>query len=230
MPYLVLGVALLLGLLLLARLFVNADPGRLGRFMGWFVVGLGVAGAGTGLVLLVMTDRFALVILLVGGLVALVRSREWRRRWQAATAPTGKTSEVETEFLRMRLDHVTGSMSGAVRRGAFVGRRIEDLSQDELFALWRECGAADEPSARLLESYLDRLMPDWRAQAGRAAPAGDVMTREEAYAVLGLAPGADAGQIREAHRRLMMKLHPDLGGSTYLAIKINRAKEILLSG
>jgi hypothetical protein len=231
MPYLVLGFLLLLALFLLGRLFVNADPARLGRFIGWFVVGLGLAGAGAGLVLLIMTDRLAPAIAVAGGLAPLLwRGRAWWRRWQTASGPAGKVSEVETEILRMRLDHDTGRMSGAVRRGPFAGRRIEDLSLDELFALWRQCGAEDEPSARLLDSYIDRLKPDWRMGAGQAAPAGDVMTRDEAYAVLGLAPGADAAQIKEAHRRLMMKLHPDQGGSTYLAVKINRAKEILLGG
>ena len=87
----------------------------------------------------------------------------------------------------------------------------------------------------LLQAYLDRVHgDDWRQRAngGREQPrdpghAGE-MSREEALQILGL--GADAGEaeIVEAHRRLMQKLHPDRGGSAYLAARINLAKDILL--
>ncbi|HVA13748.1 MAG TPA: DnaJ domain-containing protein, partial [Stellaceae bacterium] len=192
----------------------------------------GVAGAGTLLVVLVASDRLGPALAVAGGLAPLVlRGRSlWRRYHGGASTAGGKVSEVETDLLRMRLDHDTGAMSGQVRRGAYAGRRIEDLDQAELMALWRQCVAEDEPGARLLESYLDRLRPDWRQAAGGGASgaAGDVMTREQAFAILDLAPGASAEQIKDAHRRLMMKLHPDHGGSTFLATQINRAKELLL--
>jgi DnaJ-domain-containing protein 1 len=232
MPYLILGVALLGCLLLAARMVVTADAAKLGRFVGWFATGVGVAGAGALVIGLIASDRLGPALAVAGGLAPLVlRGRTLWRRYQAgATSAAGKVSEVETEMLRMRLDHDTGAMTGQVRRGAYAGRRIEDLDQPELLALWRQCVAEDEPGARLLETYLDRLRPDWRTEAGGGAAggAGDVMTREQAYAILDLEPGASNEQVKEAHRRLMMKIHPDHGGSTFLAAQTNRAKELLL--
>ena len=203
MLYLGLGVVVLIVVLGLSRAFVAADPAKLARRLG--------------------------------RLVEVVQ----RRQQAAKDRPPRRSSEVESELIRMRLDHDSGAMSGIVRRGVFAGRRLDELTRSELLALWRQCRVEDEPGSNLLEAYLDRLMPDWRVDAQRAGSAGsgkrdagpaDTMTRAEAYEVLGLSWGAGEADIREAHRRLMMKLHPDHGGSSYLAAKLNRAREILLGG
>ena len=234
MPFFIGGIVLLLLLLVAARGFVNTDPARLGRFIRWFLISLGAFGACAVVVLLVASDRLGPALALMGFLApVIVRGRTVWRRWQNAAGPrAGNTSEATTHYLRMRLDHDTGGMSGTVLKGRFAGRRLDELAESDLIELWRECRLGDEASARLMESYLDRLGADWRGAAGADARSGaspnDTMTREEALAILGLVPGATAAQVKEAHRSLMMKLHPDHGGSTYLAAKINRAKEILL--
>jgi len=57
---------------------------------------------------------------------------------------------------------------------------------------------------------------------------GVAMSRAEALKVLGLEEGATEEQIRAAHRRLILQIHPDKGGTSYLAAKINEAKDVLL--
>src|ERR1700677_2021466 len=110
MPYLILGIVLLGGLLLAAQALLSADPAKLGRFVGWFAAGIGVAGAGALLLVLVASDRLGPALAVAGGLAPLVlRGRTlWRRHHGGASTPGGKVSEVETDLLRMKLDHDTG--------------------------------------------------------------------------------------------------------------------------
>ena len=146
----------------------------------------------------------------------------------------GQTSSIRTRFLDMRLEHDSGDLDGSVLEGPYQGLRLSELGLDQLIELLACCRREDEQSAAVLEAYLDRnFEDDWR-EAAESAPGGDAtnwtgpMTASEAWAVLGLEPGANESEIREAHRRLMQKLHPDRGGSTYLAAKINQAKDLLL--
>jgi DnaJ domain len=144
-------------------------------------------------------------------------------------------STIETPWLRMTLDQETGALGGVVLAGRFQGLHLDQLSFEQLRALLDELGTVDTQSARLLEAFMDRAHDGWRTSAGsqrqesaneRADPT--VMTEQEAWQVLGLEPGACQDAIREAHHKLMMKLHPDHGGSTYLARQINAARDVLL--
>ena len=134
----------------------------------------------------------------------------------------------------MELDHDSNTLKGRVVGGTYGGRSLDDLDEAALRALYREV-SIDRESVSLLEAYLDRRFPSWRedvegdpASGSRASPDTGPMTDEEAYEVLGLAPGASEAEIRAAHRNLMKRVHPDQGGSTFLASKINEAKDRLL--
>ena len=157
--------------------------------------------------------------------------RAFTNRMKAGASPgpaPGQASEVETAFLRMHLDHDSGEMDGAVVRGRYEGCVLRDLGLSDLLALLDEC-RTDRQSMAVLEAYLDRVHEGWRERRG--SPPGsssDGMSAEEARAVLGVGPEATREEIVQAHRRLMQRLHPDRGGSDYLAAKLNAAKDLLL--
>jgi hypothetical protein len=144
----------------------------------------------------------------------------------------GQKSRVNTSKLSMELDHDSGGMDGEVLQGPFKSRKLSALTADELKSFHVECQKAGDQSQALLEAWLDRTQGEWRAQWGQgassASPGGGVMSKDEAYAILGLSKGASAEEVRSAHKRLMKDFHPDKGGSDYLAAKINAAKDLLL--
>jgi len=232
MGYLLLGVAALALLVAFANSASKADPARLARQLktaGGIVLLLVAAG-------MLVARRIDLAFLAgMAGLtlLGLRRAPGFRQTGTGGTAP-GQVSVVRSAFFEMRLDHETGDMGGDVLAGSFEGRTLDDLAPSELRELYRET-ASDADSRALLEAYLDRREPGWRvdfeadAAAGQgAAPSAGAMTEEEAYEILGLAPGAGEAEIRAAHRRLMKRVHPDQGGSGFLAAKLNEAKDLLL--
>jgi hypothetical protein len=150
---------------------------------------------------------------------------------QRSAKSKGRTSRVRSAYLEMELDHDSGAMSGRIVAGRHQGVALDRLDVKTLAGLMAEF---DDESRALLQAYLDRRDAGWRehaqgdAAAGRVNAAGGKMTDQEAYQILGLEAGASLDAIGSAHRRLMKKMHPDQGGSTYLAARINEAKEILV--
>ncbi len=231
MQYLIFGiVALALGLLAL-QAFSQANPSLLARRLR--VVGGGAVLAGAAGLALRGYLSYAFPLAMLGSwLIWGTGSGPWSGQ-PSGTARAGRTSQVRTEHLVMTLDHDSGAMSGQVLKGLFAGRDIDTLKPAELALLWQDCRFNDPQSAQLLEAYLDRIHPTWRDDVARgeaemSSGADGRMSAAEAYEILGLKPGADSDAIRRAHRELMLKLHPDRGGSTYLAAKINEAKDVLL--
>ena len=144
----------------------------------------------------------------------------------------GKISRVSTAYFEMELDHDSGEMRGRVIAGPHQGAGLESLDVPTLAGMLNQI---DDESRALLAAYLDRRDASWgehaqgdAAAGGRPAASSGKMAEQEAYQILGLEAGASADDITRAHRTLMKKFHPDQGGSTYLAARINEAKEVLL--
>jgi DnaJ domain len=233
MQYLLLGLVALLLFLLATRAYTMANPQVLARQLR---VGAGVAAlAGAGFLVFRGMVGYAMSLAALGSwLIWGIGAAPWGFPTSAQKTP-GQTSRVTTDHLEVELDHDSGEIAGRVLKGAFAGRRLEELSPAEMAGLWQDCRFVDPQSAQIIEAYLDGAHPTWREDLARAAgepgpspPDDGKMTREQALEVLGLAGDAGDEDIRRAHRELMMKLHPDHGGSTFLAAQINEAKDVLL--
>ncbi|MBB5690756.1 molecular chaperone DnaJ [Roseomonas alkaliterrae] len=229
MTWVGLGAVTLLALLLLARGFANASVATVKKALAWMAGGLGLVM----LAALLISGRGLQAIWSLAFFAPLIL-QAWRS-WRAARtfarggqASPGQESRIATTMLEMVLHHDSGRMTGRVLAGRFAGADLADLALTDLIALRDEALRDDPESVPLLDAWLDRSHPDWR-EAAPSAPSGDApLTRAEALALLGLAEGASAEEIRAAHRRLMRSAHPDRGGSAWLAARLNAARDLLL--
>ena len=235
MAYFLAGCALLVLLLLAGRFLSLADPRKLAVVIRRAAGVAALAAAG----FLILRGALPLAIPLAVFGLALIGRGGLGLGGPFGSAPKspGQKSHVRTDRLEMELDHDSGHMEGQCLSGRFAGRKLSTLSDREAMKFLDELHQDGAPEAGLMEAYLDWRLPGWRdqdsgsaeqAKPGRGRARGSRMSAEEAYAVLGIGPDASDEDIRQAHRRLMMKMHPDQGGSTYLAARINEAKEVLL--
>ena len=224
------GLAVLGILWWLSKVFVRSDTKAVAKAVK-IVVGILALGAAA---LLGMRGRIDMALLLAG-------FGAWALGWSGLKLPIPwRRSEGEplarfrSPMIEVEIDHRSGNVSGAVLAGTYAGRRLGDLDQSSLQSLHAECRAMDPEGAAFLEAYFDRRFPGWREYTQgnrdpRPRTQPGAMSKEEAYQILGLQPGASLDEIREAYRRLMKKLHPDQGGTAHLAARVNQAREVLLN-
>jgi hypothetical protein len=233
-----LGIALLIGLILFGRWYVTAEPKEALKALKWIGIGFFIIIS----CFFVFTGRlswafFGIPVLLPWLMRARAVARAaktFKRMMQSnAGVKSGNTSDVKTRFFKMTLDHDSGDMSGSINEGDHSGADIEDLTTQQLIVLLNTCLLEDVDSARILEAYLDRNRPDWHdfvdgydASSQRVNTTS--MDRALALQILGLSHGVTDNAIKEAHRKLISGMHPDHGGSNYLAAQINQAKDVLL--
>lgn len=228
----VIGLILLFLLLQAIKQFARMDAAAAARLVRHGGGVLGIIGA----LLLLLRGRIGLAAALAG---MMANFAGWRTTGGASTpfqnvgtgARSRRASTARSAMIEMRLDHLSGVMTGTVLAGSYAGRAVETLSRPDLMSLRQELKRDDPDGVNLLEAYLDRRFAGWREadqgqRQGRGA--GGAMSRREALEVLGLAEGASAADIIRAHRALMKKFHPDHGGSTTLAARVNQAKDVLM--
>ncbi len=233
MLWLLLGGLALAFLLLSANRIASVDPRFLAQGVRWG----GVAALAAASLVLLRSGRWALFLM-------PSLQRMMRRAFARAASPSHRSTSgpsqdtvVETATVRMRLNHASGTLDGDVLSGPHRGRRLGELEVAVVIALRDVCRRDDPDAAPLLDAYLDRRDPDWRDApphdgrgTGEAGERSGRMSRREALEVLGLAEGANDDAIHAAHHRLMKRLHPDQGGTTFLASQVNQAKDVLLGG
>ncbi len=197
-----------------------------------------ITGAAALLLVLTLTGKLNWLVAGAGALVALLpkmirlltglwpRIMPYFNRYQQ-----NRHSSMQTQFIRLQVDMMTGSLQGEVLQGSHKGEKLQLMSMVQLLSLLDECRGNDERSALLLMSYLDRVHEGWsgdKAEEFKPSATDTKMSEQQARDILGVSASASKKDINKAHKRLMQKLHPDRGGSDYLAQQINRARDVLL--
>lgn len=236
---LVLLIAFLIAAVTIIQLFRNTPKSQL-KNLYWKI---GLSAIAIFLVLLALTGRIHWIGAAIGAILPFIRQmlpaliryfplfqqlRKHQQRQQSGSSSAGNSSQVDTRILRMTLDHDSSRLYGEVISGPFSGQQLDDMELAQLRELLAYCHQQEQDSAKLLMSYLNHRFGNAWHQQQTTPPHEGPMSEEAAYAVLGLQKGATREQIITAHRRMMSRMHPDKGGSDYLAAQINEAKELLL--
>lgn len=236
-PRLILLLAVAITLVVLIRRAQRQPPHK--RRAAYFQIILGAAVVGV--VILTLMGKMHWLGAAITGLLVVARQMLpllirllpmlGSLRGQAGSRGS-KQSEVSARILTMTLDHDSGDLSGVVLEGPFKDWLLEELDRQQLDELLAYCQREDADSAQLLASYLEQRFPDDETAHERAESDhphnATGLSRAEALSLLGLEEGATHDEIISAHRTLIQKVHPDRGGSDYLAAKINEAKDFLL--
>jgi DnaJ domain len=233
---LILLVAFVIVLVTIIQLFKNSPKSQLKNT--YWKIGLGTAAIV--LILLAATGRIHWLGAMIGALLPFIRQsipllirwfpmiQHYHKTRSQPQASAGNSSNVKTQILSMVMDHDSKHLSGEVISGPYTGSNLDNLELSQLQTLLDYCHQQEQDSAQLLITYLNHRFGDnW--QSTTANNPANTIDDTAAYAILGLAQGASREAIIQAHRRMIQKLHPDRGGSNYLAAQINQAKELLIS-
>lgn len=242
--HIVIGFLAALLVFSLIRYGINSSPKQ--RRQLAYIVAIGLAAAV--LLLLLLTGRIHFLAAVVAAAIPFAKKLpsllryiplfRYLKQRAGASKQSGAVSTVETSLLRMTMEHVSGNISGEVLVGEFKGRQLSELSSSQLFQLYQLAANRYADAVPVFDAFLQRhIGVDWRKNAAEFGyqfdelniPAhNSEMDTSQALQILGLPEGATKKEVLDAHRKLMQKLHPDRGGSNYLAAQVNMAKDVLL--
>ena len=240
----ILSAAVIAGLILASRWYISTDTKNLLKVLRWLLLGSVLSAV----LFFIFSGRLTWAFAALPALLpwffrlrTLARAAKTFSRMRQSNGAgfssqsTGRNSNIETQYLRMCLNNDTGVMNGKVRTGPYTGQFLDNMSLQNLIQLRQLCEKDDPESCRVLDVYLDRCHPDWREENSETSessnsPRTSSMSRAEAIQILGLRKGFTDSDIKQAHRRLISGIHPDHGGSNFLAAQINQAKDVLLNG
>jgi hypothetical protein len=138
-------------------------------------------------------------------------------------------SQFRTQNLVVTINFASGQISGEIITGDLAGKQLSELSSDEIKTLSQQLKETDKESYVLLQAYLLRSGSFEEHTTNNFNPGSyNEISKAEAYEVLGISANSSQQEVIKAHKRLMQRLHPDRGGSDYLAAKINAAKDLLI--
>ena len=201
---------------------------------------LTLGGLGVVLVLLAATGRIHWIGAMVGAALPFLRQitplliryfpqiHKFHKSRSQQTSSSGNQSHLTTQILSMILNHDNNQLNGEVIQGPLKGSQLDHLEMEQLRSLLDYCYEQELDSANLLVSYLEhRFGQDWQQTSSSVSQSQ--LEINEAYAILGLQTGASKEEVIKAHRSMIQKVHPDRGGSDYLAAQINEAKDTIIS-
>lgn len=232
---LILLIAFLMAVVTIIQLLKNTPKSQI-KSMYWKI---GLSTAAILLVLLAVTGRIHWIGAMIGAMLPFIRRaiplliryfpmiQHYQKTRTRPPPSAGNCSQVQTSILNMTMDHDTDRLYGEVISGPYTGSQLDAMALEQLQQLLDYCHQQEHDSVKLLVRYLNHRFGNQWQNTTPPNHNGEI-DPEAAYAILGLKNGASREEIIQAHRKMMQKMHPDRGGSDYLAAQINRAKDILL--
>lgn len=189
-----------------------------------------VAGA---LLLLVVTGRIPIIFAAISAVIPFIhRLMAFRGLFKIIGRFAGQKfgpTTLTTAWLIVEYNLANRSLDASITKGQFEGKKLSNLNEAELNRLLDEVSEDFQSRAAINAFIIASKGSSQRSNTNAPPNHSSTLSISQAYEILGIETSASNDEIKKAHKRLIQKLHPDRGGSDYLAAQINAAKEMLLN-